>query len=185
MDKVEQIIKDLKEIGVVIDSWDDVFDDFDPRPFNERTISGDFIYELKRRYKETRKGGFIITIHAPLALKDPKAERMVTQRLKKHFHHKFLQRKKEIIKTRIRGGVFVGIGIASLSFLTLATYFKFLSRLTIEITSIFFMPLGWFGIWEGLSKLIDTSPKFLQEERLFEKLSKTTYRFQYIEEKPA
>ena len=182
MDKAEQRIKYLKEIGIVIDNWDDIFDDFDPRPLNERTVSGDFIYELKRRHKETRRGGFTITIHAPIALKDSKAERMVTQRLKKHFNYQFLQRKKEIIKTRVRGAIFVCIGISSLSFLTLATYFKFLNELTIEIVSIVLMPLGWFGFWEGLSKLVDTSPKFIQEERLFEKLSKTTYRFQYIEE---
>ena len=184
METAEQRIKDLKDIGIVIDSWDDIFDDFDPRPLNERTVSGDFIYELKRRHKETRRGGFTVTIHAPVALKDARAERMVTQRLRKHFNHQFLQRKKENIKTRIRGALFVGIGIASLSFLTLATYFKFLSELAIEIASIVLMPLGWFGFWEGLSKLIDTSPKFIQEERLFEKLSKTAYRFEYIEEKP-
>ena len=184
MDTREQRIKDLREIGIVIDSWDDIFDDFDPRPLNERTISGDFIYELKRRYKETPKGGFTVTIHVPLSLKDQKAEKKVTNRIKKHFHHKFLQRKKEIVRTRIRGGIFVCIGISSLSFLTLATYFKFLSQIAIEIASIVLMPLGWFGFWEGLSKLIDTSPRFIQEERLFEKLSKTTYRFQYIEENP-
>jgi len=43
------------------------------------------------------------------------------------------------------------------------------------------MPLGWFGFWEGLSKLIDTSPAFIREEKFFEKLSKASYRFKYIE----
>ena len=45
------------------------------------------------------------------------------------------------------------------------------------------MPLGWFGIWEGLSKLVDTSPAFTQEEIFFEKLSKATFQFKYIEDK--
>jgi hypothetical protein len=45
------------------------------------------------------------------------------------------------------------------------------------------MPLGWFGFWEGLSKLIDTSPAFIREEKVFEKLSKASYRFKYLEEK--
>lgn len=182
--KLEQRTKDLKEIGVVIDTWDDIFSDFDPRPLAERIVSEDFIDELKKRYKETRAGSFIITIHAPFVLRSEESERMVTHRLKKHFRQKFLQKSKVIARIRIRGLVFVIIGICSLSFLTLATYFKFLSELAVQITGIILMPLGWFGFWEGLSKLVDTSPAVIQDEKLFERLSKATYRFSYIEEEP-
>lgn len=180
----ERRIKDLKEIAIVIDTWDDIFSDFDPRPLDERTISGDFVDELKKRYRETRTGEFVVTIYAPISLESKESEQMVSEHLKKYFHHAFLQKKKVLRRTRIRGGVFVSIGVSSLTFLTLATYFKFLSPLTTEILAIVLMPLGWFGFWEGLSKLIDTSPAFLQEEILFDKLSKTAYRFKYIENLP-
>jgi len=179
--KIEQRVRDLKEIAVVIDTWDDIFSDFDPSPLNQRTVSGDFVEELSKRYRETRGKNFTITIYAPLALKNLESERKVSQRLKKHFRLIFLQKKKDLIRRRIRGFIFVSIGISSLSFLTLATYFKFLSELAIEISAIILMPLGWFGFWEGLSKLIDTSPAFIREEKFFERLSKTSYRFKYIE----
>lgn len=178
----EQRIRDLKEIAIVIDTWDDIFSDFDPRPLSERTVSGDFVEELKKRYRETRTGDFVVTIYAPVSLKNAESERMVAQHLKKHFHHSFLQKKRVLKRIRIRGVIFVCVGVFSLSFLTLATYFKFLSTLTTEILAIILMPLGWFGFWEGLSKLIDASPAFIQEEMLFDKLSKTAYRFKYIEE---
>ncbi|MCK5534463.1 hypothetical protein KAI68_05040 [bacterium] len=178
-----QRIKDLKEIAIVIDTWDDVFSDFDPRPLSMRTVSEDFIEELKKRYRETRTGSFFITIYSPVALKNEESERMVRQRLKKHFFHMFLQKKKRITRLRIRGVIFVLVGICSLSFLTMATYLKFLNVLTLDILSIILMPLGWFGFWEGLSKLIDNSPVFIQEEMLFGKMSKANYRFKYIEEK--
>ena len=180
---IEQRVKDLKEIAIVIDTWDDVFSDFDPRPLNERTVSGDFVEELKKRYRETERGKFVITIYAPIFLKDSNSERMVTQRLKKHFRHVFLLKKKNIIGRRVRGLIFVAVGISSLTFLTLATYYKFLTTLTLEISAIILMPLGWFGFWEGLSKLIDTSPAFIREEKLFEKLSKASYQFKYLEGK--
>ncbi len=179
--KTEQRIKDLKEIAVVIDTWDDIFSDFDPSPLNERTVSGDFVEELKKRYRETQRGSFVITICAPVSLKDSDSERMVTQRLKKHFRYVFLMKKKDIMRYRLRGVIFVVIGISSLTFLTLATYFKFLGDLAIELSAIVLMPLGWFGFWEGLSKLIDTSPKRILEENLFEKLSKASYQFKYVE----
>jgi len=40
------------------------------------------------------------------------------------------------MRRRLRGFIFVCIGIAALSFLTLATYFKFLSKLAIEISAM-------------------------------------------------
>ena len=181
MSQIEQRLQDLKEIAIVIDSWDDIFSDFDPRPLNERTVSGDFIEELKKRYKETRKGNFIIKICAPVSLKEEESERKVVQRLKKEFRFRQLRRKKSLIRIRIRGIIFVLIGVSSLTFLSLATYFKFLSQLRIEMLNIVLMPLGWFGFWEGLSKLIDTSPAPAQEAVLFEKLAKATYQFNYIE----
>jgi hypothetical protein len=181
MSKVEQRLRDLKEIAIVIDSWDDIFSDFDPRPLSERTLSGDFIDELKKRYRETRRGDFMVKIYAPVSLKNEESERKVIQRLKRDFRHQYLQKIKIVRRIRIRGVIFLLIGVSSLSFLTLATYFKFLSQLIIEILSIILMPLGWFGFWEGLSKLVDTSPVFIQESSLFEKLSKATYQFHYIE----
>jgi len=182
MEKTKQRIQDLKEIAIVIDSWDDIFSDFDPRPLNERTVSGDFIDELKKRYRDTPTGDFVITICAPIKLKDKESEHMVTHRLKKHFHQLFLNKKRILVRVRIRGSIFVLVGICSLSFLVMAKYFRFINELSIEIASIILMPLGWFGFWEGLSKLIDTSPAFLQDETFFDKLSKTTYQFKYVEE---
>jgi len=179
--RAEQRVEDLREIGVVIDTWDDIFSDFDPRPLSERTVSADFTEELKKRYKETQTGDFIITIYAPVVLRNEDSEHTVTSRLRKHFRHKFLQKKKVITVIRIRGVIFVVVGICALSFLTLATYFKFLSELTLQIASIVLMPLGWFGIWEGLSKLVDTSPVVIRDSKLFEKLSKATYHFKYID----
>ena len=52
----------------------------------------------------------------------------------------------------------------------------------IEIIGIILMPLGWFGIWEGLSKIVDSSPAFAREDQLFEKFAKASYRFKYIQE---
>lgn len=182
MKETGQTIQDIREISIAIDTWDDIFSDFDPRPLSERVLSEDFIAELKKRYHETRTGQLALTIYAPLLLKNETQERAVIQRLKKHFRHRSLQRQRELNRIRRRGVVFVMLGIFSLGFLTFITYSQLFSKLAIELLSIIFMPLGWFGIWEGFSKIVDTSPIFIQEEMLFKKLSKATYKFKYIEE---
>jgi hypothetical protein len=102
--------------------------------------------------------------------------------LKKHFKLRALQGQKDIVRQRLKGVIFVGVGICFLTFLTLAAYFRIYRDLIIEVLGIVVMPLGWFGIWEGLSKIIDTSPVFIQEEILFNKLSKAQYQFKYLEE---
>lgn len=179
---IEQREQDLREIAVVIDSWDDIFSDFDPRPLGSRMVSGDFITELRRRYKETRTGDFMITIYATPELRNPELEKTVSKRLKQHFHQKFLQEKKTSIAMRWRGVVFLLVGICSLSYLTLATYYKWLPELTVRMVEIILSPLGWFGLWEGFSKLVDPSPAQLEDKRLYQKLARAKYEFKYIAE---
>ncbi|MFH1995794.1 MAG: hypothetical protein ABIJ27_02210 [Candidatus Omnitrophota bacterium] len=177
----DQRIKDIKEISLAIDSWDDVFSDFDPRPLSERALSEDFIAELRKRYRESRRGTFLITMFAPIAMKDEKTVKSVIQRLKSHFKHRALQSRSQIAGIRARGVIFVAAGILSLGFLTLITYYKSFSVLAIELSGIVLMPLGWFGVWEGFSKIVDTSSTVIQEEKLFNKLSKAAYRVNYLE----
>ena len=35
-------------ISLLLDSYDDIFSDFDPRPFTHRAVSDDFLIEAKR-----------------------------------------------------------------------------------------------------------------------------------------
>lgn len=175
-------IRDIKETSVAIDTWDDIFSDFDPRPFDIRALSEDFIAELKKRYTETLSGSYLVTIYAPIALKADKTEKTVIQRLKRHFKHRALRCQKAINQTRARGAIFVASGILSLGLLTFITFSRIFSDLAIELLGIILMPLGWFGIWEGFSKIVDTSQGAITDEILFNQLSKASFRFRYIEE---
>ncbi len=175
-----QHIKDIKEISVAIDRWEDIFSDFDPSPLNKRTLSEDFIHELKKRYRETKRGSFMITIYTPQSLKDDEKEKIVIQRLKQYFRFVSLQAKKQLASIRIRGFIFVVFGTFSLGLLVFLTYSKIFSELAIELIGIALMPLGWFGIWEGFSKIVDTSPMLRQDEDLFIKLSKAGYSFKHV-----
>ncbi|MBD3245570.1 MAG: hypothetical protein GF333_00985 [Candidatus Omnitrophica bacterium] len=174
--------KRLNNIVIAIDDWDDVFSDFDPSPLNQRTLSEDFMQELRKRYRETKTGDLAVTICAPKDLRDPQSETMVTQRLSRHFRQRSLRRLKEIRRVRLRGAMFVCFGIFFLASLTFAAYYRIFSEFTLEIVGIVLMPLGWFGIWEGFSKIVDISPSFSQEAALFEKLAKAKYRFTYLPE---
>ncbi len=174
--------KTRKNISIIIDNWDDIFSDFDPRPLGDRLLSEDFVSELKKRYREARRDTFSVTICAPIALRDDNAEKMVIQRLKRDFKYQYLQRRKDLRSIRTKGAIFVLFGVTNLAALTIITYFKLLNELHIALLGIVLMPLGWFGIWEGFSKLVDTAPKHFQEEKFYEKFSEASYKFEYLED---
>jgi hypothetical protein len=175
-----QRMKDLSEVSIVIDTWDDVFSDFDPRPLSERTVSGDFIDELKKRYREQHDRDMIIKLFAPEELQDKESELMVTRRLQHHFDD--LCRSAQNVRRQqiLRGVLYVLVGSVSLSSLVLMTYYQVLSKLVIELLGVVLMPLGWFGVWEGFSRVIDGAPSLQQDIAFYGHLAGATYRFEYI-----
>lgn len=172
-------IKDIQDISIAIDSWDDIFSDFDPSPLEQRILSEDFLLELKKRYRETPRGSYMLTVYAPLSLKDESAERIVIKRLKQYFKFRHLALKKEMNAAAGKGALFVVIGVIFLGALTLLTYHKLLDMLMTELLGIILMPLGWFGVWEGFSRIIEPSPLLKQDLELFAKLSKAAFKFKY------
>ncbi|MFH1715340.1 MAG: hypothetical protein ABH857_04000 [Elusimicrobiota bacterium] len=177
-----QRIKDIQDISIAIDSWDDIFSDFDPSPLTQRVLSGDFLSELKKRYRENARGEFIITIYAPIELEDKGSERIVIKRLKQYFKFRQLSLLKDIRLLRIKGLMLLFFGMLSLGVITFLTYYKTFKQLTIELMGIILMPLGWFGIWEGFSLLIEQDPFIKKDIDLFTKLSRAAFTFKYVKE---
>ncbi len=71
------------------------------------------------------------------------------------------------------------VGIVSLISITLVSYFNLVQDLSIRLLEILFVPLGWFGIWEGFSKIVNASPLLANEHELYHKLSTAEYQFHY------
>ncbi len=172
-------IRDIQEISIAIDTWDDIFSDFDPSPLEQRVLSEDFLAELRKRYRETQRGNYVITIYAPLLLKDDNSERIVLKRLKQYFKFRFLALTRELSRHRAKGGLFIVLGVGALGTMSMITFYEILSRLQVELLGIVLVPLGWFGIWEGFSRIIEPAPKLTQDLELYNKLARVTIKFKY------
>ena len=174
----------LRDIAIAIDTWDDIFSDFDPRPLSERTLSEDFIFELTRRYHESRKGHTVVTICAPSVLRNDRAERIVSTRIRLYLAHRADLANAAIRRQRIRGGIFTLCGFVFLSALTImgCEFKPWFGNLGFQFVEIILMPLGWFGIWEGVSKIVDVDRLLVQEAALFTRLAHATYRFTYLDD---
>jgi hypothetical protein len=56
-------VSDIFQIApIALDTYDDIFSDFDPSPFDHRVISEDFLSELRRRYNLTPKDNFVVPL---------------------------------------------------------------------------------------------------------------------------
>lgn len=179
--KIQQRLADLQEFAIAIDSFDDIFSDFDPREFTKRDLSVDFITELKRRYKVTGVGQFDVAFHAPRTIHNEADEKIIISRIKQHFRQIINQNKKHVRTIRFRGMLYIGFGIVLLTFLTFATSLKLFSDLHIQLFGIIFMPLGWFGVWEGFSKIVDIPWKLQEELEFCQKMARANYQFKFLE----
>lgn len=161
----------LQITQVALDSYDDIFSDFDPSPYETRLLSDDFITELRRHYAENRKGEFIIHFTIPKTLRSEKTESLVKRRIKDHFRTRLKELEKESGDRMKKGIIRVSIGIFFL-FLTL-----FIPSLDIhpyvEIMSVF----SWYFIWAGLELIFESSSRLRRKIVFSEKFLRAEYKF--------
>lgn len=180
---VKQRLDTINAISIAIDTYDDIFSDFDPRDISQRDLSEDFIIELMRRHKQTPRGKYDVVLVAPKSIEDQNAEKKIVSRLNKYFHQKYVRYIKMIREIRMRGSLYIASGMAVLVALALLlNYSKDPNSITFTIVGIMFTPLGWFGIWEGFSKIVDIPFKLANDTEAYKRFSKASYKFEYIVE---
>jgi len=178
---VEQRIRDLQEVSIAIDSWDDVFSDFDPRPLEERTLSEDFVNELQKRHYEQPSGALLVKIWAPPRLRDAATEALVCRRLQECFALRAERMRTAIRRERRRGAVFFVCGFLCLAAMAFTTLFVTLPQAWRALLEITLMPLGWFGMWEGVGKMVDLDREAVQQRTLYRHLAEATFQICYLD----
>jgi len=163
-DAEKQRLLSLSEISIILDTYDDIFSDFDPRPYDVRSLSDDFLLEVKKATRQ--KGSKIeLKIMLPKALRKPEEEVMIKKRVKAHYRSSVDQINRDILKMRKKGGLFVLVGVVILTLVVLM-----LSVIPAGLTQTFFLflfePAGWFTLWNGFDYMF-LQPSSRYEERDF------------------
>lgn len=172
----------LREIAISLDTYDDIFSDFDPRPYSSRQVSQDFLNEIHRRYYENTKGGFEVRFLIPAAMREPKYELTIKKRLRQHFAHEHAYIKHRIEKERRRGMLYLAAGLALLGLETMAALWWQNGEVWPRLVSWLLVPIGWFCVWTGIEKVAETPAKLVRKLALFEKFVKCEYIFVTVDE---
>jgi hypothetical protein len=151
-------------INLGLDEYDDIFSDFDARPYAQRMLSEDFLHELKRASLGQGDEGVVLNLLLPQARRNPATEKVVRDRLKSHFRRRHLRLEEKHRKDITIGVLMVALGIVCM---LVATYLLtgFPQNLWRSFIVVLLEPAGWFTFWEGLSQLLfyskDTQPNLV------------------------
>lgn len=180
MEKGESIIQNSeifreRNISLILEGYNDIFSDFDPRSFSERALSDDFLLECKRAAIDKADHGIEIILSVPKTIRNSTDEAKIKQRMKEHFHKHYLKKEKEMKKIKKEGVVWVLIGAIFLSII-LYGLVSFESVLLNSFFTILEVP-SWFIMWEGMNKILLESRKDESEFRFYHKMANAHFLF--------
>jgi hypothetical protein len=177
-DKEKHELLKMSEISLWLDGYDDIFSDFDPRPYSQRGLSVDFLDEAKRAaVRMATSGSFQLKFLVPISQRNIAHENTIKKRLREYFkrHHDILE--KEIVGIIHKGVIFAIIGLV-LMFLGSLILFKYPQKtLFIDFLIILLQPAGWFFFWEGLGLIIFESKERKPEMEFYDKMNKAEIKF--------
>jgi len=165
------------KLSMWLDDYNDIFSDFDPRPYAQRTLSEDFLFEAKRESRETVSGNYGLYLLMPHNKRNLYHEAIIKKRLKQHFkkqHDSLLDKKRRIFN---QGLFFVELGVV----LMLVTTFLLVryehANFFLTFLAVIAEPGGWFLFWEGLNLVIFESKKIQSDYLFYDKMSRSQTQF--------
>jgi len=173
--KIDQPLQ-MSEISFWIDHYEDIFSDFDSRPYSQRSLSDDFLAEAKKISRERPSGTIELTFQVPTKIHRHKTETIIKKRLHEHFKRHHLLIKQETTKVRNKGFLLTGIGIL---FMFISTLLANLESKTFLTNFIFVLlePSGWFMGWIGLEQIFYHTKQKQSDLDFYEKMSKCKIKF--------
>ncbi len=165
-DEVDRIIKQasrgddesvtLREgnISLILNDYDDIFSDFDPRAYSERSLSDDFLYECKKAVRD-KDEEFALRLLVPKNKRNMYHEVKIKKRIKDYFQKHSLEKAEEVKKV-----VRDGFAMAIMGFILMIGSAVLVSTKFLENTFVFAIllvvlePSGWFFFWEGMAKIL-------------------------------
>ncbi len=173
--KTEKLLS-VSEISLWLDTYDDIFSDFDPRPYSQRALSDDFLAEAKKASRERKDEALELNFLIPEKERKASIEEVIKKRLKEHFRKHIQQLRDEVRKKRINGLLFLLMG-AVVSLLASFILHNGGEGFIFSLLIVLLEPFGWFSIWHGLDLIFNFGQDEKQNIEFYEKMAKAEIKF--------
>ena len=168
----------LSSISIVLNYYEDIFSTFDARPYSEKSLSDDFLQEIKRAARDKPSGGLDLRFLMHAHDRNLGHEHLIKRRLKEHFRKHSLRMRKEYMSF-FKMGIFLSIlGITmmiSAAFFNLYPIFK--NPFSNQMLFIFLEPGGWFFAWRGLDTIFSNRSQNKKEKDFYTKMENCDIHF--------
>lgn len=165
-------------IPLTLDSYEEIFSDFDPRPYSYRALSGDFLLECKKASIE-KNDRIKLRLFVPKNKRNSLEEIKIKKRLKEHFNKHFRQKKKEISGMKVEGTFWAFMGAVMM---VVSAFFLGKQNLSFAVHLLITLvqPAGWFFLWEGLGKILITPQEKMPDYNFYKKMADSEISFASI-----
>ncbi|HRY53499.1 MAG TPA: hypothetical protein P5133_12360 [Spirochaetia bacterium] len=166
------------EIAIAIDSYDDLFSDFDIRSYGERAISRDLLDELRLRLRKAGPGSASdLVFLVPREARKEGDEELIVERLRRFFEERRAHYLREDRRNARLAALFVAIGLALSPAASLAA-----ARLGARplLTDFLLIP-AWFFVWNGLELFLKGRGEYRRKRAYYESLAASRTSFRDIE----
>ncbi len=161
------------QVQIAIDTYDDLFSDFDIRDYRERFFSNDFLGELKMRTNRPLDAKpLAIKLVIPSDERDEDSEAIILERIRDFFAMRLERNKSKKRASLITAVKFEAIGLI---FMLAA---NLLSRFTADFLRDFLLIPSWFFVWSGLEKYMYNIRNLDKKIRFYGVLTRSSVRFE-------
>jgi len=172
----KQRLLKASEISLMLDTYDDIFSDFDPRPFSNRSLSDDFLVEAKHATREKSSGQIELKFLIRKEKRDTQIETTIKKRLHEHFRKHFTQTQEEISSIINKGYLMIFLGIVIMVGTAIVTFNK-INIFTNHLLIILLEPAGWFTFWTGLDQIFYETKRVKPDADFYEKMMNVEIEF--------
>lgn len=172
----KQSLLELAEVSILLDSYDDIFSDFDPSAYSERTLSDDFIFQVKKISGDKSRSKLSVKLLLPANIRNETDEKAIIKRLHSYFKNVHQALESEVKKTKAKGLTLTGIGII---IMVAASYISFMKpeKYHVHFLLVLFEPAGWFLLWTGLDLLVFSSKETKKDLDFYLRMTKSEIKF--------
>jgi len=161
---------EMAEVSILLNSYDDIFSNFDPRVYAERSLSDDFLLQAKKFTRSKSGDKLVLRLLLPAEKRKEADEKVIEKRLRSYFKVVHQQKEKEIKNVREDAYKMIIVGVLLMS---VASYLSFSSaeNMLKHILLVIFEPAGWYLLWRGLDNLLYTTKERKRDLEFYAKMT--------------
>ncbi len=164
-------IPETQEIALQLEHYEDIFSDFDTRPYSKRALSVDFLEEIKRASRDKNDGPVELIFSVSKDERNESHDQTIRDRLSDHFHKHYGML---VVERRriLRLGLFmVLLGVVCMILATMIIFKDPTGNLWLSFLVVFLEPAAWFLLWEGMDQIIFETKSISHDLNFYRKMS--------------